>query len=114
MEPSKATLSINIPQEQRGENIWVSSEKVEFFIRRGVVTVDGLPLAKATVKAAGKPQKDFLLLQKQLKPLQQKERETYNAMLNAAVKKDSINRKKLSDSSMNSASFRSTASSWFS
>jgi thiol-disulfide isomerase/thioredoxin len=94
MEPAKAALSINIPTEQRGENIWVSSEKVEFFIEGGVVTVDGLPLAKATVKATGKPQKDLLVLQKRLRPLQQKEKETYNAMLNAAVKKDSINVKK--------------------
>ena len=95
MEPSRASLSINIPQAQRGENIWTTSEKVEFFIEGGLVTVEGLPLAKAKLKAPGKAQQDFKALQKLLRPFQEKEKATYNTMLNAATKKDTVTSKKL-------------------
>lgn len=97
MEPAKASLSINIPKEERGDNLWVTSEKVEFFIEGGDITIAGLPLATATVKASGKSQKEWLALQKKLKPFLEKENKSWNDMLHATAKRDSVNKKKYND-----------------
>lgn len=97
MEPAKASLSINTTKEERKDNPWVTSEKVEFYIEGGEITVTGLPLAKAAVKAPGKSQKDWLALQKKLKPFQEKEKKSWNDMLHATAKRDSVNKKKFND-----------------
>src|SRR6185295_12534714 len=68
---------------------WLTSEKCEFFIEGGTVTVEGLPLDKAVIKAPGKAQKDLLALEATIKPFQDKERESYNAMLRAIIARDS-------------------------
>ncbi|MGN6419441.1 MAG: peroxiredoxin family protein, partial [Pseudobacter sp.] len=97
MEPAKASLSINTTKEERKDNPWVTSEKVEFYIEGGEVTIAGLPLATATVKAPGKSQKEWLSLQKKLKPFLEKEKKSWNDMLHAAAKRDSVNRKRFND-----------------
>lgn len=94
MEPTKASLSINTTKEERKDNPWVTSEKVEFYIEGGEITVTGLPLAKAAVKAPGKSQQEWLALQKKLQPFLEKEKSSWNDMLHAAAKRDSVNRQK--------------------
>ncbi|RZS76154.1 TlpA disulfide reductase family protein [Pseudobacter ginsenosidimutans] len=97
VEPSKATLSLAIPKEMRGDKIWTMSEKVEFFIEGGLITVDGVPLVKAKLKAPGKAQKDLANFQKMLRPYEIKQDAAFYAMLNATSNRDSINRKKYND-----------------
>lgn len=94
MEPTKASLSINTTKEERKDNPWVTSEKVEFYIEGGEITVTGLPLAKAVVKGPGKSQKEWLALQKKLKPFLEKEKSSWNDMLHATAKRDSVNKQK--------------------
>ncbi|WP_164735251.1 TlpA disulfide reductase family protein [Pseudoflavitalea rhizosphaerae] len=100
-EPSKASLSIGIPKDQRGKNPWVMSEQLEFFIEGGPITIDGLPLAKAKLKAPGKSQKDFQRFQKMLRPYEEKQFAAWNDMLHATANRDSVNRKKYNDISEN-------------
>lgn len=94
MQPAKATLSINTTKEERKNNPWVTSQKVEFYIEGGEIMITGSPLEKATVKAPGKSQQDWLLLQKNLQPFIEKEKSSWMDMLHATANRDSVNRKK--------------------
>lgn len=93
VDPARATLSIKTTKKEREANPWVSYDKCEFFIEGGDVIVEGLPISKAIIKAPGKSQKDFLALQAKLKPFEEKERASYNAMLHATVARDTVTRK---------------------
>src|SRR5688572_8686134 len=50
-DPARATLSINTSKEERKTIRWIMNQKCEFFIEGGEVTVEGLPLTKAVIKA---------------------------------------------------------------
>ncbi|OQP56853.1 hypothetical protein A3860_09725 [Niastella vici] len=90
VEPSRATLSIATTKKQREGIPWFTSEKCEFYIEGGEVTVDGYPLTTVAVKAPGKSQQDFLAFQAKLKPFEDKERASYNDMLHAIINRDSV------------------------
>ena len=90
MEPSRATLTIATTKKEREGIPWRTSDKCEFFIEGGEVTVVGLPLTTAVIKAPGKSQKDFLAYQAKLKPFEEKERASYNDMLHAIINRDSV------------------------
>lgn len=92
-DPARATLSISTSKEERKAVPWIMSDKCEFFIEGGDVTVEGLPISKAVIKAPGRSQKDFLAFQAKLKPFTEKERNSYLAMLNALAARDSITSK---------------------
>lgn len=90
VDPSRATLSIATTKKQREAIPWFTSEKCEFFIEGGEITLDGYPLTTAVVKAPGKSQKDFLAFQAKMKPFEDKERASYNDMLHAIINRDSV------------------------
>jgi peroxiredoxin len=90
IDAAKATLTIPTTKEVRKAIPWAFNEKCVFFIEGGLVTLEGLPLAKAIVKAPGKSQKDFLVLQAKLKSFEEKEAASYNAMLHATIARDSV------------------------
>lgn len=94
MNPAKATLSMSTTKKMRETNPWVMSDKCSFFIEGGSVILEGPSLTKATIKAPGKSQKDFLALSAKLKPFIEKEATSYNDMLNAVVAKDTVLRDK--------------------
>jgi thiol-disulfide isomerase/thioredoxin len=94
-DPARATLSINTSKEERKTIRWIMSHKCEFFIEGGEVTVEGLPLTKAVIKAPGKSQKDFLALQAKLKPFTEKENNSSNAMFDALAARDTVTAKTL-------------------
>jgi len=89
-QPARATLTIATTKKQRESIPWFTSEKCEFFIEGGDVTVEGYPLTTAVVKAPGKSQKDFLAFQAKLKPFEEKEKASYNDMLRAIIARDSV------------------------
>jgi thiol-disulfide isomerase/thioredoxin len=89
-DPARATLSINTSKEERKAARWIMSQKCEFFIEGGDVTVTGLPLTKAVIKAPGKSQKDFQAFQAKLKAFEEKEQGSYLAMLNAIAARDTV------------------------
>lgn len=89
-DPARTSLSINTTKEERKPKPWRTSEKCEFFIEGGEVTIEGYPLSKAVIKAPGKSQKDFQVFQAKLKPFEEKEKATYDAMLDAIIKRDSV------------------------
>lgn len=88
-DPSRATLSVATTKEQRKVIPWFMSEKCEFFIEGGEVTVNGT-FGNAVIKATGKPQKEFMALQAKLKPFVTKERESYLAMLQGVAARDTV------------------------
>lgn len=92
VDPAKASLTIATSKEVRKANPWVFNEKREFFIEGGLITLEGLPFAKAVIKAPGKSQKDLLALQAKLKPFEEKEAAAYNAMLHAIAARDTVAR----------------------
>lgn len=92
-DPARATLSIGTTKEERKATPWITSDKCEFFIEGGEVTVEGYPLSKSVIKAPGKSQKEFLVLQAKLKPFVEKEKASYNAFLNAIAARDSVTKK---------------------
>jgi thiol-disulfide isomerase/thioredoxin len=89
-DPARTSMSINTTKDERKAKPWRTSEKGEFFIEGGEVVVEGFPLSKAVIKAPGKSQKDFQALQAKLKPFEEKEKATYDAMLDAIIKRDSV------------------------
>ncbi|HEX6428299.1 MAG TPA: TlpA disulfide reductase family protein [Niastella sp.] len=93
IDPARASLTIATTKEVRKAIPWAFNEKREFFIEGGLVTLEGLPLEKAVIKAPGKSQKDLLALQAKLKPFEEKEKESYNSMLHATIAKDTATRK---------------------
>jgi peroxiredoxin len=88
IDPAKASLTIATSKEVRKANPWAFNEKREFFIEGGLVTLEGLPFAKAVIKAPGKSQKDLLALQTKLKPFD--ESVSFNAMMHAIMARDSV------------------------
>jgi thiol-disulfide isomerase/thioredoxin len=92
-DPARTTLSINTTKEERKAKPWRTSEKCEFFIEGGEVIIEGYPLSAAVIKAPGKSQKDFQVLQAKLKPFEEKEKASYDAMLQAIIARDSVTAK---------------------
>jgi peroxiredoxin len=90
MEPARATLTIATTKKEREGAPWRTSDKCEFFIEGGEVTIMGVPLATAVIRAPGKSQKDFLAYQAKLKPFEAKEKASYDDMLHAIIKRDSV------------------------
>jgi peroxiredoxin len=92
VDPAKATLTISTTPKMREANLWAMNERCAFFIEGGLVTLEGLPLATAIVKAPGKSQKDLLALEAKLKPYEENESASYNAMLHAISARDTVAR----------------------
>jgi thiol-disulfide isomerase/thioredoxin len=90
-DPARASLSISTSKEQRKAIPWIMSDKCEFFIEGGEVTVQG-PVSNPVIKAPGKSQKDFVTFQSKLKPFVTREKESYLAKLNALAARDTVNR----------------------
>jgi thiol-disulfide isomerase/thioredoxin len=93
MDPARAELSISKTKEERKTALWITSEKCEFFIEGGEVTIQGYPLSKAVIKAPGKSQKDLLALEAKLKPFVERERASHNDFLNAVAARDTVTKK---------------------
>ncbi|QEH41556.1 TlpA disulfide reductase family protein [Chitinophaga sp. XS-30] len=93
-DPARATLSISTTKEMRKINPWVMSEKCEFFIEGGTVTVEGMPLPQAVITAPGQSQKDLLALKAKLKPFHEMETASNDAMLQAIIARDTVARDK--------------------
>ena len=92
IDPAKASLTMATSKEVRKAIPWAFNEKREFFIEGGLVTLEGLPLEKAVIKAPGKSQKDLLALKSKLKPFEEKATASYNDMLRAIIAKDTVTR----------------------
>lgn len=92
--PARATLSISTTKEMRKINPWIMSEKREFFIEGGTVTVEGMPLSQAVITAPGQSQQDLLALQAKLKPFHEMETASNDAMLQAIIARDTVARDK--------------------
>ncbi|THU38355.1 AhpC/TSA family protein [Niastella caeni] len=89
-DPARATMTISTTNEVRKAIPWRMSEKSEFYIEGGEVTLEGSPLSTAVIKAPGLSQKDFLAFQKKMKPFGEKERASYDDMLRAIIARDSL------------------------
>lgn len=85
--PVKASLSMSVPKAE--QQPWSMSERVEFFMEEGVVTVEGDRLSNATVKANGQSPKDYQALKAVSAPFEAKERGAYIDMLKATMARDS-------------------------
>lgn len=93
-DPARATLTISTTKEMRKINPWVMSEKCEFFIEGGTVTVEGMPLSQAVITAPGQSQQDLLALKAKLKPFHEMETASNDAMLQAIIARDTVARDK--------------------
>jgi thiol-disulfide isomerase/thioredoxin len=89
-DPARTSLAISTTKEERKAKPWRTSDKCEFFTEGGEVIIEGYPLSRAVIKAPGRSQKDFQVLQAKLKPFEEKEKASYDAMLDAIIKRDSV------------------------
>jgi len=90
-DPTRITLSVATTKEQRKAIPWIMTEKCEFFVESGEVTVQG-PFANPVIKVTGKSQKEFATLELKRKPFATRERESWLAMLNAIAARDTVNK----------------------
>lgn len=88
-EPTKGSLSLPVIKAGAMPE-WPYSDRNEFYIESGIITVEGPNMATAKIKAEGRSQKDFLKLKAQLKPYTDKEKGLVDAQIKAARAKDSI------------------------
>jgi peroxiredoxin len=95
MEPARAQISISTTAAMRAANPFIFHEQREFFIEGGEITIEGVSLAKAVVKAPGKSQVEFQLLQKQLKDASDAEKKSFAEMLKATVARDSVRKQEM-------------------
>lgn len=86
--PVKVSLSMTLPVAER--KVWAFSEKTEFYVEEGTVSIEGQRLATSVVKADGQAQQDFLLLQAALAPFDASQQKAYENKLKGAIAKDSV------------------------